>query len=60
MVQATASPTAEPVAGARVASVFALPAGKTFKKTNLLIITKDHVKLWAVNRSATIFGAIGN
>jgi hypothetical protein len=34
------------------------PAGKTFKKTNLLTITKSHVKLWTENRGAEIFQSI--
>jgi hypothetical protein len=29
-----------------------LPAGSTFKKSDLLVVTKDHVKFWAANRGA--------
>lgn len=45
------------------AAVNALPAaggivflreGKSFLKTDLLIVTKDHVKFWALNRQATV------
>ncbi|MDB4987450.1 MAG: hypothetical protein JWN04_2628 [Myxococcaceae bacterium] len=34
------------------------PAGKSFKKTNLLVITKNHVKLWSVNRAAELFQSV--
>lgn len=34
------------------------PPAKTFKKSDLLIITKSHVKLWSVNRSGEIFQSI--
>jgi hypothetical protein len=34
------------------------PAGKTFRKTDLLEIGTPHVKLWSVNRSGGIFGAV--
>jgi hypothetical protein len=34
------------------------PAGKTFKKNDLLVITTPHVKLWAPNGQATLFGAV--
>ena len=35
-----------------------LPAGKSFKKTNLLVVTKPHVKFWAPNRQAEIFQSV--
>jgi hypothetical protein len=35
-----------------------LPAGASFKKTNLLVISKAHVKVWAPNRQAEIFQSI--
>jgi hypothetical protein len=35
-----------------------LPDGKRFKKTNLLVITKSHVKLWAPNRQAELFQSV--
>ena len=35
-----------------------LPPAKTFRKNNLFVITKPHVKLWSPNRQATIFGAV--
>jgi hypothetical protein len=53
--------------GALQASVNALPTtggivyfprGRTFKKTNLLTITKSHVKLWSPNRQAEIFQSV--
>ncbi|HMI90594.1 MAG TPA: right-handed parallel beta-helix repeat-containing protein [Polyangiales bacterium] len=53
--------------GALQAAVAALPAaggivylpdGATFKKTNLLVITKSHVKLWAPNRQAELFQSV--
>ncbi len=34
------------------------PAGKTFRKNDLITITKSHVKFWSVNRQATLFGAV--
>lgn len=34
------------------------PTGKSFKKTNILKITKGHVKLWAQNRDSEIFSSI--
>ncbi len=34
------------------------PSGRTFKKTNLLTITKSHVKLWSPNRQAEIFQSV--
>lgn len=36
------------------------PGGKSFKKNDLLIITKDHVKLWGENRQAEIYQAVNN
>jgi hypothetical protein len=36
-----------------------LPPGKTFRKTNLLVMTKPHVKFWAPNRQAEIFQSVG-
>jgi len=35
-----------------------LPAGKTFRKTGLLTITKHHVKVWAPDGQATLLGSI--
>jgi hypothetical protein len=35
-----------------------LPAGASFKKTNVLVVTKSHVKLWAPNRQAELFQTI--
>ena len=35
-----------------------LPAGKSFKKTNLWTITKNHVKFWSVNRGGELFQAV--
>jgi hypothetical protein len=35
-----------------------LPPGTRFRKTNLLVITKPHVKLWAPNGQAEIFQSI--
>jgi hypothetical protein len=35
-----------------------LPAGKRFCKNDLLIVTKAHVKFWAPNRQAEIFGSV--
>jgi Right handed beta helix region len=34
------------------------PSGKSFKKNDLLVITKDHVKLWAINREAELVQAV--
>jgi hypothetical protein len=34
------------------------PSGKSFKKNDLLTITKSHVKLWGVNRGAEVFQAV--
>ncbi|QRK06838.1 right-handed parallel beta-helix repeat-containing protein [Archangium violaceum] len=31
-----------------------LPPGRSFRKTNLLVVTKSHVKFWAPNRQADI------
>jgi hypothetical protein len=36
-----------------------LPPGASFKKTNLLEVTKSHVKFWAPNRQAELFQSIG-
>jgi hypothetical protein len=33
-----------------------LPAGKTFRKDDLLVISRPHVKLWAPNRQAELRG----
>jgi hypothetical protein len=53
--------------GALQDTVAALPAAggivylaraATFKKTNLLVITKSHVKLWAPNRQAEVFQSV--
>jgi hypothetical protein len=35
-----------------------LPAGRSFKKSNLLVVTKPHVKFWSVNRQAEIFQSV--
>jgi hypothetical protein len=35
-----------------------LPEGASFKKTNLLVITKSHVKFWAPNRQAELFQSV--
>lgn len=35
------------------------PTGKVFRKTNILLIGKSYVKLWATNRDAEIFSTIG-
>ena len=37
-----------------------LRAGKVFKKTDRLVVTKAHCKIWAVNNGATIACVIGN
>jgi hypothetical protein len=34
------------------------PSGKSFKKNDLLTITKSHVKLWGINRGAEVFQAV--
>jgi len=49
-----ASVNALPEAG----GIVYLPAGKTFRKNDLLVITKAHVKLWAPNRQAEILGSV--
>jgi hypothetical protein len=36
-----------------------LPSGRTFKKTNVLTITKSHVKFWSPNRQAEVFQSMG-
>ena len=33
--------------------------GASFKKTNLLVVTKSHVKFWAPNRQAELFQSVG-
>ena len=54
--------------GALEATIAALPAsggvvwlgaGRSFHKSNLLTITKPHVKLWSVNRSGEIYATVG-
>jgi hypothetical protein len=35
-----------------------LPEGASFKKTNLLVVTKSHVKFWAPNRQAELFQSV--
>ena len=35
-----------------------LPEGTSFKKTNLLVVTKSHVKFWAPNRQAELFQSV--
>jgi hypothetical protein len=53
--------------GALQASINALPAtggvvyfprGRSFKKTDLLVISKSHVKLWSTNREAEVFQSV--
>jgi hypothetical protein len=34
------------------------PSGKKFKKSDLWVITKSHVKLWSINREAELFQAV--
>lgn len=34
------------------------PSGKSFKKSNVLVITKSHVKLWSTNRGAEVFQSV--
>jgi hypothetical protein len=36
-----------------------LPPGRTFRKNNLLVVTKNHVKFWSVNRSSEVFQSVG-
>jgi hypothetical protein len=36
-----------------------LPEGASFKKSNLLVVTKNHVKFWAVNRQGELFQTVG-
>jgi hypothetical protein len=47
----SATVAALPAAG----GIVYFPEGKSFRKTDLLIITKAHVKLWAENRKSEIF-----
>jgi len=49
-----AAVTALPAAG----GIVYLPEAATFKKTNLLIVTKSHVKFWAPNRQAELFQSV--
>jgi hypothetical protein len=35
-----------------------LPDGAIFKKTNVLVVTKAHVKFWAPNRQAEVFQSV--
>jgi hypothetical protein len=35
-----------------------LPGGKSFKKADVWLITKSHVKLWSENRAAEIFAVV--
>src|SRR4029078_10131752 len=35
-----------------------LPDHASFKKTNLLVVTKSHVKFWAPNRQAELFQSV--
>src|SRR4029078_2376852 len=35
-----------------------LPEAASFKKTNLLVVTRSHVKCWAPNRQAELFQSI--
>ncbi|EPX64512.1 hypothetical protein D187_003248 [Cystobacter fuscus DSM 2262] len=46
----TATVNALPASG----GIVYLPPGKSFRKTNLLTVTKNHVKFWAPNRQADI------
>ena len=50
----TSAVTALPASG----GIVYLPAGKIFKKSNLLVVTKAHVKFWAPNRQAEIFQSV--
>jgi hypothetical protein len=50
-----ASVDALPEAG----GIIYLPPGASFKKTDLLVVTKSHVKFWAPNRQAELFQSIG-
>ncbi|GAC1358498.1 MAG: hypothetical protein NVSMB47_11430 [Polyangiales bacterium] len=54
--------------GALTDTIAALPAsggvvwiapGKSFRKSDLLTITKPHVKLWSVNRGGEIYATVG-
>jgi hypothetical protein len=36
-----------------------LPEGASFKKANLLVVTKSHVKFWALNRKGELFQTVG-
>jgi len=49
-----ATVSALPAAG----GIVYLPEGASFKKTNLLVVTKSHVKLWAPNRQAELFQSV--
>ena len=49
-----AAVTALPAAG----GIVYLPEAATFKKTNLLVVTKSHVKFWAANRQAELFQSV--
>jgi hypothetical protein len=49
-----ASIDALPAAG----GIVFLPSGKSFKKNDLLVITKNHVKLWSINRGAELLQAV--
>jgi hypothetical protein len=51
----TAAVNALPSAG----GIVYLPPGKSFRKTNLLTVTKSHVKFWAPNRQADINATVG-
>jgi hypothetical protein len=35
-----------------------LPEGAAFKKTNLLVVTRSHVKFWAPNRQAELYQSV--
>jgi hypothetical protein len=50
----TATVNALPAAG----GIVYLPEGATFKKTNVLLVTKSHVKWWAPNGQATLFQSV--
>ena len=49
-----AAVTALPAAG----GIVYLPDAATFKKTNVLVVTKSHVKFWAPNRQAELFQSV--
>jgi Right handed beta helix region len=50
----SAAVNALPAAG----GIVYLPSGRTFKKTNVLVVTKSHVKFWSPNRQAEVFQSL--